>query len=774
MFSRFNSLSSKVIGIFLLLTALSVGILNVLAYFTSSSIFERQMYRSMESTLTFRGDMLTEQLTQLENQATSIAKIESLQQSLTSLKSGWNTIVKNSGDARAELQDIFVAKNPNPADEREKLLKPEGPSGFYYSAHEKTQSEVAGYLKDTQFRDLLIADQSGNIIYSYKKDRTFAENVTAGPFADSGIGRAVASSAEAAAGAVDDAAPTRFSGLTIGPDPASPEIYFAVPVVKFGAFKGTILFQLKQGAVSGILSKGIDGNSSEQSAILSENGTGISLGADGRLVDISAAPFNLASDARQSKDTVISDFQRGDSDARAYARPVSFGDHDFLVVESLELSELNAGSLEIAGILTVIALAALSVMAVATGILTRRLFAPLAKLSSVTGDVANGKLDHVVGNQERKDEIGSMARSLERFRAALIEQRRLEVLNEENREKSEAERRQRLAERDAEARSLQSVVTALDEGLDRLAGGDLAFQITQAFPQELEGLRLNFNKALSTLSQTLSAIGGNSVAVREGSEEMRAGADQLAARTERQAAAITETASAIKAITDAVKTQIARAEDAGRISRNAKDDTEQSGHIMRETIAAMEAIKASSQQINQIIGVIDEIAFQTNLLALNAGVEAARAGESGKGFAVVAQEVRELAQRSSAAAKEIAGLLAKSTGEVSTGVSLVEKAGTALNGIGAHVLAINGQIGEIIESTREEAQTLVEINSSVGQIDVMTQQNAAMVEETTAAIHRLASEAVEMDQRLGQFALARSSHASVAAGETAGQFRRAG
>ncbi len=255
---------------------------------------------------------------------------------------------------------------------------------------------------------------------------------------------------------------------------------------------------------------------------------------------------------------------------------------------------------------------------------------------------------------------------------------------------------------------------------------------------------------------------------------MRAGADQLAARTERQAAAITQTASAIKAITDAVKTQIARAEDAGRISRNAKDDTEQSGHIMRETIAAMEAIKASSQQINQIIGVIDEIAFQTNLLALNAGVEAARAGESGKGFAVVAQEVRELAQRSSAAAKEIAGLLAKSTGEVATGVSLVEKAGTALNGIGAHVLAINGQIGEIMESTREEAQTLVEINSSVSQIDVMTQQNAAMVEETTAAIHRLASEAVEMDQRLGQFTLAHSSHASFVAEGMASELRRAG
>ncbi|RCW21893.1 methyl-accepting chemotaxis protein [Ciceribacter lividus] len=753
---RFNSLSSKVIGIFLLLTAASVGVLNVLAYYTSSSIFGRQTYHAMESTLTFRGDMLKEQLTQMENQATSIAKIESLQQAVTSLKSGWNTIVKNSGDAHAELRSVFVDKNPNPANEREKLLKPEGPSGFYYGAHEKTQAEVAGLLADTQFRDLLIADQTGNIVYSYKKDRSFAENVTTGDFQASGIGRAFAAGAEAAAGATEDAAPTRFSGLVVGADPSSPDIYFAVPVVKFGAFKGAILFQLKESAVAGILSKGISAESGERSAILSSDGTGIALSQDGHLADISAAPFGFTADAMAATDTVIADFDRDGDTARAYARPISFGEHGFLVVESIGLSELNAGSLEIAGILTAIAVAALAVMAVATGVLTRRLFAPLAKLATVTGDVANGKLDDVVGNQERKDEIGTMARALERFRTALIEQHRLEAVSEENREKSEAERRQRFAEREAEARTLQAVVEALDEGLDRLASGDLAFQISQAFPQDLEGLRHNFNKALSTLSQTLSGIGGNSVAVREGSEEMRAGADQLAARTERQAAAITETASAIKAITDAVKTQIARAEDAERLARNAKNDTEHSGHIMRDTIAAMEAIQTSSQQINQIIGVIDEIAFQTNLLALNAGVEAARAGESGKGFAVVAQEVRELAQRSAAAAKEIASLLAKSTSEVANGVSLVEKAGSALEGIGAHVVAINGQIGEIMESTREEAQTLVEINSSVGQIDIMTQQNAAMVEETTAAIHRLASEAVEMDQRLGQFQLAQS------------------
>jgi methyl-accepting chemotaxis protein len=311
-----------------------------------------------------------------------------------------------------------------------------------------------------------------------------------------------------------------------------------------------------------------------------------------------------------------------------------------------------------------------------------------------------------------------------------------------------------LAEREAEAQTLQQVVGALDEGLGRLAGGDLGYRIRKTFPADLEALRINFNKALSALNDTMAGVGGNSAAVREGSQEMRAGADQLAERTERQAASLTETASAIGAITDAVKTQISRAEQAERIARDAQSQTQESGRVMRETVAAMEAIQGSSRQINQIIGVIDEIAFQTNLLALNAGVEAARAGDSGRGFAVVAQEVRELAQRSSAAAKEIAGLLQKSTREVEAGVSLVERAGTGLGGIGRHVEAINHQIGEMMLSTREEADTLRQINLAVADLDAMTQQNAAMVEETTAAIHRLASEAGEMDSRLGNFTLA--------------------
>ncbi|MFN3509155.1 MAG: methyl-accepting chemotaxis protein [Allorhizobium sp.] len=747
MTARIHSLSFKVIVVFLVLTFITIALLNVFAYRSSSQVFGEQTEKAMTSTLTFRGDLLTEKLQALEDQAASIAKIETLQQSLTGLKSGWNTIAKSSGDAKAELQRIFVTENSFPADEREKLIKPEGPSGFYYSTHETTQGQVAAYLEGTSFRDMLIADQNGNVVYSFKKGPAFGENLKEGSFASTGLARVYQKSADEAAKAVDDVVGVSFSGLSVGADANAPDIYFAVPMVKLGGFKGSLIFQVKAEVFVNLLSKGIIAGSSQQAAILSGDGSGIALDASGKLADV-RAEFSVSGDGID-----VRSGERPEGAVLVYGRQIRFADQSFVVTESLTTQELDAGSLQIATILLVTGLIALAVLAAATWVFTRRLFAPLERLVAFTGAVADGEIDRPVENQERRDEIGSMARALERFRQALIEQQRQSAERREERARAEEERRQRMEERDHEARSLQEVVETLDKGLDRLAAGDLAFRIETRFPADLEGLRSNFNKAIETLSTTLGGIGENSVAVREGSEEMRTGADQLAERTERQAAAITQAANAIQEITSAVKTQISRAEEAERIARAAKDDTAMSGLIMRDTIAAMEAIQGSSQEINKIVSVIDEIAFQTNLLALNAGVEAARAGESGKGFAVVAQEVRELAQRSSNAAKEIANLLSKSRGEVDHGVKLVEKAGNALDGIGSHVLSINSHIGEIMESTREEAETLIDINTSVNQLDAMTQQNAAMVEETTAAIHRLAGEAAEMDQRLGMFNL---------------------
>ncbi len=754
MAQRFQSLSFKVIATFILLTTLSVAVINILAYFASSRVSDEQALKAKESVLIFRGDMLQDQLVQLENQATSIARIEALQMSITNLKSGWKTMEKSSGDARGELKSVFITNNPNPADQREKLVKPEGPSGFYYSSHEKTQGEVARDLADTAFSDLLIVDLDGTVLYSYKKNDDFAENLKSDAWKSTGAGIAYAKAIENTAKATDDSAPTAFSGLRVDGGSGRSAIFYAVPIVKLGQAKGLMLFKVRDDIVTGILAKGIVSGSTAKAAIISADGSAVGLNASGQLATLDTAPFSFIKAALASSAMTVADFDRADGAARAYVRGIDYRGDRFLVVESVLLSELNAGSIEIATLLTWIGIAVLVVMALATGLITNFLFSPLARLAGVTREVADGRLEVEIGSQNRKDEIGTMAKALARFKQSLLEGRELEAQSEQTRARAENERQQNLAQREAEARSLQDVVTALDEGLHHLASGDLAYQIETRFPSELESLRVNFNEALATLSETMTAIGGNSMAVRAGSEEMRTGADELAGRTERQASSITETANAISAITQSVRLQIERAEQAERIARDAKKETAGSSQIMRETIAAMEAIQASSRQINTIISVIDDIAFQTNLLALNAGVEAARAGESGKGFAVVAMEVRELAQRSSSAAKEISSLLQKSTHEVESGVALVERAGIALTGIGSHVEAINGQINEIMESTREEADTLKQINSSVAELDTMTQQNAAMVEETTAAIHRLATEAVEMDRQLGNFKLA--------------------
>lgn len=754
MIFKIQSLSFKVLGMFLVLTVLSVGALNYMAYTNSSRIFERQTLSAMQSILTFRGDMLSTAMEQFRSQAVSVAKIESMQSAIVSLRSGWGTLAK-TGNPAEQLIATFVTANPFPVGEREKLIKPEGASVYYYMAHEKTQIDVANILKGTAFTDLLVVEPEGNVVYSYKKADNFAANLKDGKWAETSLGKTFGKALDNAAKATEDnGAEPAFSGIAIDEVTGRSGIFYAVPIVKLGAIKGVIVLQLGDEPIVQTLTKGLNSKSSEAAVLMSADGQAI-MPFEGTLKSLDAAPFGEAAARVEAGEQgmIHETIRLDDVWTEGYFRPIVIDGRTLMIVETVDRKEIYAGSVEIARNLLLIGIGALAMLAAATAFFTNRLFAPLTELAGLTRAVSEGKLDAEIANQNRKDEIGTMARALGRFRQSLLDQRKLETDAEAERSRTEQERQARLAEKDAEARTLQRVVQSLDTGLSQLAGGDLSYQISEAFPAELESLRINFNHAISTLNATLSAIGGNSNAVRSSSRSMSSGADQLATRTERQAVSIGQTANAINAITEAVRTQITRGEQAERIAGDAKKGTQESGRIMQDTISAMEEIQNSSRQINQIINVIDEIAFQTNLLALNAGVEAARAGESGKGFAVVAQEVRELAQRSSKAAKEISTLLQKSTADVENGVALVEKAGNALQNIGGFVEAINERLHEIIESTREEAETLKSINSAVAELDQVTQQNAAMVEESTAAIHQLAAEAGEMDEQLGQFRL---------------------
>ncbi len=312
-------------------------------------------------------------------------------------------------------------------------------------------------------------------------------------------------------------------------------------------------------------------------------------------------------------------------------------------------------------------------------------------------------------------------------------------------ERDRAERQQRLAQ----------VVNALSVTLNRVSEGDLTAHIDEAFSSEFDQLRVDLNTAVRRLCDAFGTVVDTAQLIDGEAAGIQSSVTELSRRTESQAATLEETAASLHELTASVTSSASGAEAAARIARDARQNAEQSGGIVREAAAAMTAIETSSQEVSKIIGVIDQIAFQTNLLALNAGVEAARAGEAGRGFAVVASEVRALAQRCLEASNEITGLINASRDHVRRGVSLVGQTGGALESIAASVLQISDNVGQIAQATGEQSNGLAEINAALSQLDEATQHNAAMAEELTAAAQAMAKEASSLTATTRRFNIGR-------------------
>ena len=426
-------------------------------------------------------------------------------------------------------------------------------------------------------------------------------------------------------------------------------------------------------------------------------------------------------------------------------------------------------------------------------LLVRSVTKPLNALKLRMSEMSDGDIESPVPMTESKSEIGEMARVLEVFRNALLEreelakqqalkdaelaqereanvererqaQKREEQIAEQRRLEQEAtriekEKARALAEEEREKnlKEQQRVVVSLATGLGAMSRGDLTVRIDEVFPASYEKLRNDFNNAVEKVAHLAAAIAEGATTIINETENLNSASLDLSRRTETQAASLEETAAAITQLAASVESSAKSAKNAASTVGQTKDRSIVGRGVVQRTVQAMNDIAESSTQISKITSVIDDIAFQTNLLALNAGVEAARAGDSGRGFAVVASEVRALAQRSSEAANEIAKLIETSGRQVDEGVQLVNASGSALTEIESFVSNLDGLVQTIATSASEQSVGLSEITTAVSQLDQVTQHNAAMFEETTAALQALKAQATSLERDSAQLKTSKDS-----------------
>jgi methyl-accepting chemotaxis protein len=772
-------------------SALVVGLgVGVASYMIASSALERQARQNLDTIAFERANQLTSYIKGIESDLSKTAKNDNTLFAVANFAKAWRGLDNPSlgTDAATTLQAAFFTGD---ADKRIDIDKVTGLTPAYAVNHTHYQPIYRAQIEEQGYHDLYLFDLDGHLVYTTRKADDFATVFAAGSggkYADSSLGKLFQAAAKD-----DKATDILFADFAPYP-PANnmPLAFFAQPLFDATNVKvGVLAISIPADGLAGVIS---------YRQGLGSTGDTIIVGGDG--LARSDSTFTAANDVLQP--TIFDDAIKAAIDGVPGDTAANFRGNDVIaaaasadvtsslswaVVAVMNKAEIFAPVAMLATLMAGIGGALLVIVGILGWLFARSVSRPITRLTTGMNALAAGDLDIEVTGTQKSDELGQMARAVEVFRANA---RQVAEMSEDERTASEARRQERAqmmqqlqrsfgevvdaavtgdfsrrvraefpdAELNSLADSVNNLVETVDRGLaetgqvlSALAHTDLTQRVTGEYEGAFGQLRDDTNGVCDTLSDIVRGLRATSGQLKTATGEMLSGANDLSGRTTKQSATIEETSAAMDQLAATVQDNAKRAEAASAKARAVSVTATEGGLVMNKATEAMERITASSAKISNIIGLIDDIAFQTNLLALNASVEAARAGEAGKGFAVVAVEVRRLAQSAAQASSEVKGLIQQSGTEVNSGSRLVAEAAQKLVAMLEAAKESSGLIEGIATASRDQASSISEVTSAVRQLDEMTQHNAALVEETNAAIEQTEAQANELDRIVEVFTL---------------------
>jgi methyl-accepting chemotaxis protein len=650
-----------------------------------------------------------------------LAKSKTTREAILAFSQGWTLTF---GNATEVLQRLYITDNPNPLGEKDRLDRADDGS-MWSQVHATFHPGFRAIQIGGGYYNLFLFDLDGNLIYSVFKELDFATNFIDGPYADSGLGEVFRNARDLGEG---ESYMTDFAPYA--PSAGAPAKFIAQSVFNAEGTKiGVAALQIPIDQIAQVVSS---------ATMLGKTGLAYVTGpdrvarsasrfADGhKILDRLPQLEHLMALSSGKRIEMTNVTGLSGNPVLVEAVPFEFGKESLYLVVEQDVSEALAAEIQMASksIMQIIGVV-LSVGLMAF-LIARYIVKRITALAHSVQDIAEGRFESIVNQTKTGDELGDIARTLEKFKIELEEGRAA------------------MNERTKRADEQAAVMERVQNSLNALSKGNLGCEIRDAFPQDFEALRGYFNDTVKALSEIVSEIQESASAMDRDTQMMSENIDSLSQRTENQAATLEQTAAAMEEITATVNSTASGAKDIVSAMSVAREQAKRGEAVRNRAVEAMGAIEASSEQIGQIIRVMEDIAFQTNLLSLNAGVEAARAGEVGRGFAVVAAEVRALAQRSADSAAEIRGLIQTSNGNVSNGVRLVSDLGASIEEILREVSAVSDKVQNIATGAEEQAVGLSEINNGITLLDRVTQENAAMVSQSTSAALALRDQATGM------------------------------